>query len=58
MFTYHIITEGEGIFKMLMHDYGGGVGGGEGAGLVMTWANKFFLDISGFSLIYVNVNNC
>ena len=34
--SYYIITEGEGIFKMFMHDYGGGVGGGEGVGLVMT----------------------
>ena len=30
---------------------------GEGIGLVMTDANKFFLQISGFSLIYINVNN-
>ena len=26
-FTYYIITEGEGVSKMLMHDYGGWGGG-------------------------------
>ena len=44
---------GEGVCKMLMHGYGGW----GGVGLVMTDANEFFLQISGFSLIYINVNN-
>ena len=30
---------------------------GEGVGLVMTDANESFLQISGFSLICINVNN-
>ena len=30
---------------------------GERFGLVMTDANEFFLQISGFSLIYINVDN-
>ena len=33
------------------------MGDEKGVGLVMTDANKFFLQISGFSLIYINVNN-
>ena len=33
------------------------MGDGEGVGLVMTDTNEFFLQISGFSLIYINVNN-
>ena len=33
------------------------MGDGEGVGLMMTDANEFFLQISGFSLIYINVNN-
>ena len=35
---------------MIMYDY-------VWVGLVMTSANRFFLAISGFSLIYINVNN-
>ena len=38
---------------MLMHGYGYG----DGVGLVMADANEFFLQISGFSLIYINMNN-
>ena len=33
------------------------MGDGEGLGLMMTEANEFFLEILGFSLIYINVNN-
>ena len=44
---------GEGVSKMLMH----GSGGWGGVSLVMADANEFFLQISGFSLIYTNVNN-
>ena len=36
---------------MFMHDYG------KVFGLVMTDANKSLLQVSGFSLIYINVNN-
>ena len=49
-FTYYIITEWVGVSKMLMGDE-------EGVGLVMTDTNKFFLQISGFSLIYIILNN-
>ena len=34
------------------------MGDGEEVGLMMTDANEFFLQISGFSLIYNNANNC
>ena len=33
------------------------MGDGEAVGLVMIDVNKFFKQISGFSLIYINVNN-
>ena len=33
------------------------MGDGEGVGFMMADANEFFLQISGFSLIYFNVNN-
>ena len=33
------------------------MGDGDGVGFVMTDANEFFLRISGFSLIYIDVNN-
>ena len=53
-FTYYIITEKEGVSKMLMHDYEGGVG----RDLALWWHKLIiFLQISGFSLIYINVNN-
>ena len=33
------------------------MGDGEEVGLMMTDANEFFLQISRFSLIYINANN-
>ena len=51
--TYYIITEGGESLKCLCMI----MGYGDGVDLVMTQANKFFLQISGFSLIYINLNN-
>ena len=44
VFTYCIITEEEGVSQMFMGD-------GEGVGLVVTDVNKFFIQISCFSLM-------
>ena len=44
-FAYYIITEGEGVSKMLMGDR-------EGVGLVITDANKFFYKCQVFINLY------
>ena len=47
-FTCYVITGGRGVFKMLMHDYGGG-----GEGLALWWHNQvsFFTKWNNFQTI-------